>query len=221
MMTTQDSKPEILIPPLEAGNDAPNQGMFAVQALLVNLSQVERNHHVARTERHENDAEHTLSVAYLCWFIHDELGLELDMEKVLKYAMAHDIVEVYSGDVNSFASEEAREQKRRDEAEAQARLGDEFKGFVGFTRIMDSYQDKEDGDEEALFVWTVDKVQALIMDDLDSWSAHIRIGITYEAFCSKYKAFIEQCSHHCKEMVEALVEYCIASYGTRLSETGN
>jgi len=72
--------------------------------MTVDLSLIERRSYVAGTDRRENDIEHSLTVAMLCWYIHDSLKLELDIAKILKYALTHDFVERYAGDVNTFAS---------------------------------------------------------------------------------------------------------------------
>lgn len=220
-MSLPYSRPEVVIPPSEAGVNTPEPGAFALQALLVNFAQVNRNHNIAGTERRENDAEHTLSVAYLAWYMLEACSeTSLDTVKVLKYALVHDIVEVYAGDVNSFAPESARAQKELDEAKAQQQLNEEFASFTGFTEALNDYQARDDDNEEVLFVWSADKVQALIMDELDDWGAHIRIGVSYEAFCEKWQTFITQCSPYCAAMVESLVAYSIDSYRQRLSELG-
>jgi putative hydrolase of HD superfamily len=180
------------------------------------LANIDRSHRLAQTERHENDVEHTLSVAYLCWFIHDAYGIDLDLSKILKYALVHDDVEVYAGDVNSFAPANERQQKIADEAAAEKRLSQEFEGFPSFISAIHDYQERKDGDQEALFVWTVDKIQALIMDDLDNWRTHYELGITFKAFCAKYFELVESSSPHLRNMVKELVDYCIASYKAKL-----
>lgn len=67
------------------------------------MSKVDRNHHILGSDRAENDVEHSYSVAILCWYLNDKLKLNLDIAKVLKYALVHDFPEVYAGDVNTFA----------------------------------------------------------------------------------------------------------------------
>lgn len=83
-----------------------------LQELVNDYSAVQRNHYIPRTDTHENDIHHSFSVGMLAWMIHDKLQLQLDMAKVMHYAMVHDLVEVYAGDVNSYASEQVRNNKK-------------------------------------------------------------------------------------------------------------
>jgi putative hydrolase of HD superfamily len=66
----------------------------------------------------ENDAEHSCQLALMAWFIIEERGLELDLKKVLQYALAHDLVEAYAGDTPAF---ENNEDGSKEIAEEQAR----------------------------------------------------------------------------------------------------
>lgn len=49
----------------------------------------------------ETDAEHTYQVAMVSWYVNSAYGLRLNEEKILKYALVHDIPEVRAGDVSS------------------------------------------------------------------------------------------------------------------------
>lgn len=90
---------------------APDPLFFSLQQMLIDLSLINRNHYLANTNRRENDIEHSLTVAILSWYVHDKYKLNLDIAKILKYAIVHDFVEVYAGDVNTFATVDERNAK--------------------------------------------------------------------------------------------------------------
>lgn len=186
---------------------------FELQKMIVDLSLIHRNHYLAQTERRENDIEHSMTVAVLCWYIHDKYRIDLDIAKILKYAIAHDFVERYAGDVNTFANVEERASKVIKEKQSLERLSDEFREFGDMVSTMQQYELKID--EEALFVWTVDKMQALIMGDLDGWRPYAELNITFEAFCKKYSELQEQSSTYCREIFSGLIEYCKTTYYDR------
>lgn len=188
----------------------PDPLLFSLQKMLVSFSLVERNHYLAGTQRRESDVEHSFSVALLCWFIHDRYNIDLDISKILKYALAHDLVEVYAGDINTFANKEAREQKIVNEMAALKRLAGELKSFPSLVDSMHRYEDKLD--DEARFVWTVDKMQALIMGELDNWRPYKELGIDYHLFSKKHAEQLENASPHLKEIFETLFEHCKATY---------
>lgn len=181
--------------------------------MIIDLSLINRNHYLAKTDRRENDIEHSMTVAVLCWYIHDKHKLDLDIAKILKYAITHDFVERYAGDVNTFASDAERKAKVKREQESLDRLSDEFSEFGDMVTSMQGYEAKED--EEALFVWTVDKMQAMIMGDLDNWRPYAELSITYEQFAMKYQELLEKSSKHCREIFEGLIEYSKSTYYDR------
>jgi putative hydrolase of HD superfamily len=54
-------------------------------------------------ENPESIAEHSFRVAVLAWFLAREKG-NLDLEKIIKMALIHDICEVYAGDITPYDS---------------------------------------------------------------------------------------------------------------------
>lgn len=191
----------------------PDEMLFELQKMTIDLSLISRNHYLAGTERRENDIEHSLTVALLCWYIHDRHKVDLDISKILKYALTHDFVERYAGDVNTYASDAARQQKIKDEAVALARLSTEFSEFPDLISSMNDYESRQD--EEALFVWTVDKMQQLIMGDLDDWRPYHEISITFEQFCDKSAEQLQKSSRYAHEIFDTLIEYSKTTYNTK------
>lgn len=188
--------------------------LFELQKLTIDLALIDRNHHLAGTDRHENDIEHSMTVALLCWYIHDRYKLDLDIAKILKYALSHDFVERYAGDTNTFASDQARQEKVIREAASLERLSAELEDFKDLVTNMHSYEAKQD--DESLFVWTVDKMQQLVMGDLDNWRPFVDLSISYEKFTSKWGELIEKSSPHTKEIFVGLLEYSKVQYKSRL-----
>ena len=178
--------------------------------MTIDLSLIERNHHLAKTNQKENDIEHSLTVALLCWYIHDRHHLKLEISKILKYAITHDFVERYAGDVNTFASQKEREQKVVNEQASLERLSIEYKDFPDMVSSMQNYESKQD--EESNFVWTVDKMQGMIMGDMDGWRPYASINVTYDQFVDKHGEHLKKSSKYCKEIFESLLEYCKTTY---------
>lgn len=191
----------------------PDLMLFALQQLSIDVSLINRNHYLARTNRRENDVEHSYTVALLCWYIHDKYQIPLDIGKILKYALSHDVVERYAGDTNTFASPADRQKKVEREKQALERLASEFSGFPDLVTTMTEYERR--GDAESLFVWTVDKMQALVLGDMDNWRPYQEINVTYEVFEAKHKEQLAECSPYCKEIFAELAEYSKSTYYDR------
>lgn len=200
--------------------EKPDEMLFSLQKLVSSLSLIDRNHHVLDSERAENDIDHSFSVALLCWYLCEKHRIPLDLNKVMRYALVHDFVERYAGDVNTYATASERLKKIELEKASLSRLSAEFKGFPGLVAAMQNYEAKSD--EEALFVWTVDKMQAMILGDLDNWRPYRKLGITYDKFAEKHSDQLEHSSPYCKVIFAPLLEYCQTTFydrpaGTRAS----
>jgi 5'-deoxynucleotidase YfbR-like HD superfamily hydrolase len=186
-----------------------------IQTLVTEFSEMERHHQIPGTERHENNVEHSYSVALMCWYVFDKVRPpDLDLSKILKYALIHDLPEVpsKSGDVNTFASPEERLQKDIDEREAIEFLSERFASFEDFSTSLNEYF--EQANPETIFVRTVDKMQALILGDLDDWRPYMTYegGISYSKFCEKFADLLNAASPYVSDIFECLIEYSKTTY---------
>jgi len=181
-----------------------------LQSLVNNFSLISRRHMIPGTERYESDTEHTLAVTMLAWQIQTMHKLPLDTAKILKYAIAHDLVEVYAGDVNTFASKTERAEKVIQEKKAMASLAHDLPEFKDLHKTIAAYEER--ADDESLFVWTVDKMQALLLGDLDSWRPYKNLSISYETFCARHDELLDTASPHAKQIYSALYEHCKETY---------
>jgi len=63
----------------------------------------------------ESIAEHTFRVAIMAWVLADQKNNKLNLEKLIKMALIHDICEVYSGDTTPYDSILPKDKKKRQE----------------------------------------------------------------------------------------------------------
>lgn len=87
-------------------------------------------HNNATAERRESVAEHSWHLALIAWVLHDgfqrEFDTELDLTKMLKMCLMHDLVEIDAGDPSAWTltTEEANHAKEKAEwAVARERFG--------------------------------------------------------------------------------------------------
>ncbi len=126
---------------------------------------------LAREDRNENDAEHSFQLAIVGWYIIFSKGLDLDMSKVFKYSLAHDLVEVYAGDVPFNHADHSH--KHTKEEEALKQIESEFPEFKDFQEAVSAYEKRED--KESRFVYALDKILPVLNIYLDkghSWKVH-------------------------------------------------
>ncbi|PSO45478.1 MAG: hypothetical protein BRC25_02215 [Parcubacteria group bacterium SW_6_46_9] len=83
--------------------------IFAFDDMLHKLHLVKRSELARGKDRRENDWEHGYQMAMLCWYLADSSEeLNLNLKKVIAYALAHDVVEVYAGDTPFHQTDEKK-----------------------------------------------------------------------------------------------------------------
>lgn len=181
-----------------------------IQRLIVDIQKVERNHRIPNSERHENVAEHSFSVAILCWRIFEAVKPPLDLTKILQYALVHDFSERGSKyDINTYASTEERNTKKQLELAELKKISDEFKDFKNLVEIINDY---EKAGQEALFVWSVDKMQSIILGEIDDWRPYVSYGVTYKQFFNKGEEFLNKCSPYVKDIFKEVFDSSCDTY---------
>lgn len=134
-----------------------------LQRLIADFSQIKRHLNLADTGRLENDAEHSFGIALTSWYLALQVAPHLNLEKILKYAIAHDIVEIHAGDTFVFDEEKVRTKQAREEA-ALKQIEADWPDFPEMAQYAKQYMQKSD--EEAKFVYTVDKMLPPLMVNL-------------------------------------------------------
>ncbi len=141
----------------------------------------------------ENDAEHSYQLALLAWYISDSDNLGLDTNKLVKYSLVHDFVEVYAGDVTLADKDSKHAAKESNEELARFRLAKEYPEFSEFHDTIIEYELKKT--EEARFIYALDKIIGDMNVYLEGNSINIEKGITLEMIREKKDRKIALHSH--------------------------
>lgn len=117
---------------------------------------------LADGSRRENDAEHSWHFAIMAMVLQEHaFSPEVDMLRVLKMALVHDLVEVYAGDTFCYddvgnATKEAREQEAADKlfGKLPAEQGAELRALWEEFDAMET--------PDAIYASSIDRLQPLI-----------------------------------------------------------
>lgn len=171
--------------------------------MLNAFRRVERVMYVNGTDRMENDSEHSYHLAMLAWYIVSSEKLSLDINLILKYAMVHDLVEVYAGDTYTFSdNKDHLDSKIGREHEALVRLKKEFPLGNDIFSLVDRYEKRND--RESRFVYVLDKLQAVVQIYLDKCRIWKEKNVTFQMFL-KYKKEKADLSPEIKPYFDELV----------------
>ncbi len=129
----------------------------------------ELRHSWTSTMRQESVAEHSWRLCVFSWLLKNQLKDEIDMDKVLKMCLFHDLGEAIAGDVPSFIKSDA--DIRKEDAAIQQIIdmldkgaGDELEGLF--------LEMKEQKSKEARLFNALDKLEAVIQHNeapIDTW----------------------------------------------------
>jgi 5'-deoxynucleotidase YfbR-like HD superfamily hydrolase len=130
--------------------------------LLLQLQAVDRVPLLPNSDtRSENDVEHSYNLAMAVWFL-SEYFPGLDRSKVIRYAMAHDLLEIHAGDTYIYADQAILDTKAEREAAAVKQLEKDWGGdFPDLLNTIHEYEGKST--EEAKFVYALDKIMPIIL----------------------------------------------------------
>lgn len=119
-----------------------------------------------RNWKQETDAEHSYHLAMMvmtfAWDFPD-----LNIEKCLKFALIHDMVEIYAWDTIALDKEAEKTKIKREKASLLRFEKEFFDILPEFIELLKEYEDKSS--KEAKFVYSLDKVHPVIQNVLEWW----------------------------------------------------
>ena len=129
---------------------------------LIEFASVMRATHLDPQGTPESDSDHTVMLSVIACAVAARMHPEYNLGKIAQYALVHDLVEVYAGDVNTInfhaVDQKAKINSERDALQKiKARFGMQFAWIHQTIEAYESLQDPE-----ARFVKTLDKVMPAI-----------------------------------------------------------
>lgn len=82
--------------------------------LLEEMKKINRQTSIIGGNRRENDAEHSWNVATMAMFLKKYSKVEIDIDRVIKMLLIHDLVEIFAGDTFAFDISKNMDKKDRE-----------------------------------------------------------------------------------------------------------
>jgi len=171
--------------------------------LLLQYQRIERVMRVPGTERNENDVEHSYMLTMLAWYLIEKDKLSLNKDLVIKYALVHDLVEVYAGDTYIY-DEEARKTKHEREGKAAQRLALEFPDFSELHTLIAEYERQDTA--ESRFVRALDKLHPMLCIYVDGGRFWKEKRVSLDMIITAKREIVE-CSPEVKPYFDSFVEH--------------
>ena len=163
---------------------------------------------IADGSRHENDAEHSWHLGIMAFMLSEYVKEDIDINKVIKMVLIHDLVEIYAGDTFAF-DEKAMEGKEEREREAANKLfsileNDQKEEFIDLWEEFEACETNE-----AKYGAMLDRLQPLLLNyatDGGSWREH---KISADQVYKRNEITLNEGPEEFKEIINYIVDECI------------
>ena len=132
---------------------------FAI--VIDEMKNIFRRNLIIDGSRRENDAEHSWNLAMLAMLFEEYSTEKVNIEKVLKIALVHDLIEVYAGDTFAYDVKGNEDKLQREIESANKLFGilDPVQG-AEIRALWDEFEAKET--PESKYANAIDRIQPLI-----------------------------------------------------------
>jgi putative hydrolase of HD superfamily len=172
------------------------------------LKEVFRQTINTQSRRSENDAEHSWALC-LCVIVLAEHAntRALDLQRVLKMVILHDLVEIDAGDTFAYDTARMVDQHAR-EAVAADRIFGLLPADQGreFRALWDEFEARQT--PESKFAAAVDRFQPMLLNCRTQGAAWNRHGVTHDRVVARNRHIAEGCAelwHYAEKMLEEMV----------------
>lgn len=138
------------------------------------MKKIYRQTHILGKERAENDAEHSWHLALMAFLLSEYANDKVDVAKVMKMVLVHDLVEIDAGDTYAY-DEKGNASKRERELKAADRIFGLLPEEQGkeLRDLWDEFEEYET--PEAKYAHTLDNFQPLMLNNANGggdWKDH-------------------------------------------------
>ena len=176
------------------------------------LKEIFRQTLVTQSRRRENDAEHSWHLTLLVFILAEHSNVQpLDVLRVLKMLIIHDLVEIDAGD--TFAYDTAR---MGDQHAREAKAADRIFGLLPpdqareLRSLWDEFEARETA--EAKFAAAVDRFQPMLLNCLTEGAAWKNHGVTSDRVIARNKHIAEGSTALWEYMSQMIAEAIAAGH---------
>lgn len=173
------------------------------------LKEIFRQTLCSQSRRAENDAEHSWHLTLLVIVLAEHSNEPIDVLKVLKMLIIHDLVEIDAGDTFAYDTTRMADQHAREAVAAERIFGllpaDQAAAFKALWEEFEARQSAE-----ARFAAAVDRFQPMLLNCLTQGAAWQKHGVTHDRVVARNRHIAEGCTA-LWAYAETMLTECVAS----------
>lgn len=155
------------------------------------------------SDRNENDAEHSWHLALMAMVLAEHANVEVDLLKVIKMLLIHDLVEIDAGDTFLYDGQKSHDNTVEERAAAQRIFGllpdAQASELIALWEEFEAHQSNE-----AKFARSMDRLEPLLQNISNQGGTWHEFGVNYDKVYAK-KQVIEQGSAVIWQYAEQLI----------------
>lgn len=179
---------------------------------LIEIDQVKnilRMTSIADGSRRENDAEHSWSLAMMAVLFAEYVDDQIDLLKVIKMVLIHDLVEIHAGDTFCFDEAGMQDKEAREQASADKIFGLlEHDQGQELRQLWEEFESCET--PEAEYAAMLDRLQPLIMNYINEGGTWAQHHISVEQVYKRNQITLEKGPQVFKDFIHEVIEECVA-----------
>ncbi|OSP55579.1 HD family hydrolase [Pseudoruegeria sp. SK021] len=148
------------------------------------LKQVLRASPLCDNSRRENSGEHSWHIALFAMVLADQAGPDVQIDRVIRMLLIHDIVEIDAGDAPIHGKFDVAAQEAKERAAADRLFGllppDQA---VSFRALWDEFEAATTPD--AVFAKSIDRVQPLLLNESSGGGSWTEYNVTLDQIDSR------------------------------------
>lgn len=154
------------------------------------LKYIQRKTKLFNSDRHENDAEHSWHLAMMTIVLSNHSNKPIDVLKVLKMVLIHDIVEIEAGD--TFIYDTVKNHSNTDEELIAAKRIFGLLPQEQAEEFISIWEEFEQGEtNEAKFAKSMDRLEPLLQNTSNNGGTWKEFNVPYKKVYEKKKAINE------------------------------
>ncbi|KEQ29024.1 phosphohydrolase [Pedobacter antarcticus 4BY] len=151
------------------------------------LKYIQRRTKLFNSERHENDAEHSWHLAMMTLVLAGHSDKPIDVLKVLKMVLIHDLVEIDAGD--TFIYDTSKNHSNTDEERLAANRIFGILPELQAQEFIAIWEEFEEGiTDDAKFARTMDRFEPLLQNSTNNGGTWAEFDVEYHTVYNKKKA---------------------------------